>query len=135
MKKEFKTLANSEQFPAGVGVAINREMIVLVDNENTEKEHITSWDGSLFHNMHDGFQHAIEIPQTKKRPMTPAEVNRWWCDTIRRNDGYPAWRKQGYSTAWFISPNSSYSEKLEYTTNYIGEYTEWIKLEVEVVEI
>jgi len=103
MSKKPMSLANSEQFPAGVGVAINREMLVWCDpSDNPETQYVTAWDGSFFHTSFYGFLNASELPAKKMRPMTAKEIamlprgtcvisvdgDRIYTPTIRSNEIY-----------------------------------------------
>jgi hypothetical protein len=68
--KEFVSLADSEQFPADVGVSINRDMLC----EDREIGFITCWDGRYFHKKDAcGILRVCEVPPKKMRPMTLLE--------------------------------------------------------------
>jgi hypothetical protein len=69
------SLANSEQFPAGVGVAINRDMLVWDDTDDKpETQYVTAWNGYIFHSIFSCYGHAAELPAKKMRPMTAKEI-------------------------------------------------------------
>jgi hypothetical protein len=71
---KYKSLANTKEFPEGVGVAVNREMFVWDDeNDTPSKQKVTSWTGESFTDGCFASSHACEIPQKKMRPMTPKE--------------------------------------------------------------
>jgi hypothetical protein len=75
MSEKPESLASSEQFPAGVGVAINREMLVWDDpSDNPETQYVTAWNGYIFHSIFSCYGHAAELPAKKKRPMTAKEI-------------------------------------------------------------
>jgi hypothetical protein len=136
MKTEFVSLANSEQFPAGVGVAINRKMLIW--NNFTCAENIffvTVWSGYWFYtDKEDSWENAMEVQEIKKTKMSHQEIGKWWRNCVIES-GNPAWKYINDDDI-FISPPclSAYSCDVVFTKCYISSDTEWIKLEVEVAE-
>lgn len=76
MENTMKSLANTEKFPAGVGVAVNREMLCWFDNDKfPHKEFITAWDGNSFIGKSGFSMHACEVPELSE--------NEFVCDGVR----------------------------------------------------
>ena len=100
----MESLANTEKFPKGVGVAINREMMVWNNGEDSiaYKCFVLVWDGSKFvisyTAMHTPkkttIENACEIPEKKKRFMTHAEI-------AQRLVGKYAFKHHQASQLWF----------------------------------
>ena len=80
---ELKSLANTEQFPAGVRVSIMRDMVVSSSSKfpaDNGRRFVYAWDGEVFICARvegrgiNSWQHAAEIPTVKMRQKTREEV-------------------------------------------------------------
>ena len=80
---ELKSLANSEQFPAGKRVSIMREMVISSNSKfpaDNGRRFVYAWDGEVFICARETgpriktWPHAAEIHAKKMRPMTAKEI-------------------------------------------------------------
>jgi len=79
--------------------------------------------------------HCEEIIEKKMRPMTHAEINRWWWDNVRSGNNPARKNTNGdFKREIFLFPpflSESPEKDMVFCSNYTGNNDSWVKLEVE----